>query len=509
MADSNQTPTLPSTADQTPYVPVSWMAVAAVMVSGLYVITLISLGAWEYIVEKKPLLATPLLFVPVVGVILSFAGRRVIRNSEGTRTGERLVNAAWWGSVIAGLGYAAYYLAIDYSIHRDAENEVQAFMGYLLQDDASKPVRENLNEAFIRTLDPGRRRTLKAKDQNRLEAEFRDPYLAFKQVDIVRMVQRNKGECEFFTGGVKEWVERTKGVDCVFSGTLKCREGSFPLYIPLKGIEGDSTSQSTGREWMVIFPQAGFFTQDKVTRTPYGWLIEGLEQSGIANGRDFLTMVGMGPSSYPFLYHMMVEPYAKREYWDRIALSTPARSAVGGGLASMALYITPDSANYFKDDFFKLPGGGEPSPEQKNQFKESWELLGLTSPGMRLKNSPDHNAITIVTENAVETHLPCELPIPGPEQQAARCRLIFSCKDPSILEDLKRLRAEAKADEGTFAPPESLRTRIFPWRLLRVETDMYPIRAEAPPAQRMQMPTPPAPPSRPGGAGGAGAKGGQ
>ena len=75
---------------------------------------------------KKPLVQAELLALPAIGVVLCFAARRVIRNSEGTRTGENLANTAWWICVIAGLGYAAYLLAIDFAIRRDAKAELDA-----------------------------------------------------------------------------------------------------------------------------------------------------------------------------------------------------------------------------------------------------------------------------------------------------------------------------------------------------------------------------------------------
>src|SRR5437879_3514558 len=116
------TPALASTADQTPYLPISWMAVAADTAAGLFLTALTALGIAAFW-GKKPLIIPELLILPVIGGVLSFAARRMIRNSEGTRTGERQANAAWWTCVVVGLGYAAYLFAIDYSIRREARTE--------------------------------------------------------------------------------------------------------------------------------------------------------------------------------------------------------------------------------------------------------------------------------------------------------------------------------------------------------------------------------------------------
>src|SRR4051794_20298782 len=107
MADPTPTPALPSTADPTPYVSVSWMAVAAATAAGVFVVIMLALALSAF-ASKMPLLIDELLALPVIGIVLSFAARRMIRNSEGTRTGENLANAAWWVCLVGGLGYAAY-----------------------------------------------------------------------------------------------------------------------------------------------------------------------------------------------------------------------------------------------------------------------------------------------------------------------------------------------------------------------------------------------------------------
>jgi hypothetical protein len=494
MADPIQTPALPSTADPTPYVPVSWMAVSAAVVSGLFLVVLIGLGLTAFFVEKKPLLEDRLLIFPVIGVILSFAARRMIRNSEGTRTGEKLANAAWWGSIVAGLGFGAYLLAIDFSIRRDARAEVERWVGNILKDDPSDPVRVDLNRAFISTLDPDRRRNLLADNPGALESEFREPYMAFKQSDIVRMAHRNRGECQFIPGGVKDWMFRPTGVECLFTGTLKCPEGEFPLQIPMRGVEGGVSSQSTRRQWLLVIPATGLFIPEKISRTPYGWMVEALEQTGVEFGKGFLNLLGNGPNIYAYAYHTMIGDESKFPLWIAITQSTPGRWALGGGSAAFVPFFTPDYEKYMRNDFFKLPGGGEPNQEQKNQFKKAWEMMGLLPIGARIKNNPDKAATITITDSAIEVQIPCELPLPatlGTESATARCRLVISCTDPNLLSEVKKLRSTANPDVGTSLPPGDLRSLSFKWRVARVETGMYPISNA--PRERGGMPVPPIP----------------
>ena len=56
--------------------------------------------------------------------------------------------------------------------------------------------------------------------------------------------------------------------------------------------------------------------------------------------------------------------------------------AVAGVLAVLASYYTPEYAKYFRENFFRLPGGGEATnTDQKKTFAEAWNTFGLFPPG--------------------------------------------------------------------------------------------------------------------------------
>jgi hypothetical protein len=474
MADPTHTPTLPSTADAVPYVPVSWMAVGAVTVAGIFVLLLLALGGSAFL-AKKPLLQPELLALPLLAWILSFAARRVIRNSEGTRTGEGLANAAWWVAVVLGPGYFAYILAIDYSIRRDAKNELVKWVEYLRTEDENN---DNFNIAFLRSRDPGKRGTINPKDTKQIKGLFRDDYAAFEQSDLVKLLRRNRGEAtEFKPTSVREWTNRPGGVECVYSGVLKCPEGTFTVNVPLRGIEPMNAAEGIGRQWGVTILPTGYIARDQSTMTRYGWLIETLEQRGTEFGKQFIFRVGLGPWSVPYAYHSMMRPDADSRFWDAAFVSATPRSAIVGGLGLVQPY-TADFAKYYENQFFQVTG--EPDAEKLRQFRSRFEGFGLLPPEGRLKNSPDKNSIITVKDSAVEVRVPCELPFPGADGTlaAARARVVVVCDDPALVAELKQLRSEAKPENGTATFPEDLRSREFKWRVARVESDMVRIQVQ-------------------------------
>jgi len=476
MAEPARPPSLPSTADATPYAPVAWPAVAAMAATVAFALILLVAG-YGAVRARKPLLLDWVLVLPAAAIVLSFAGRRIIRTSEGTRTGELfgidLVATSWWTSLVLLLGYGAYLFAVEYAVRRDAENEVMRWVGLILDD--------KIPQAFDRTLPPGGR----FNDEARLVAVHRQELLVFRQSDLVRVALRNRPDATFVPGGLRDWVSRPTGVECVFAGTLKCPEGSFPVHVQLKGNEGASGSDAAaaGRQWQVIPSQNGFVQWDKATRTRYGYLLGELERQGGAFGRDFVAIAGNGMQSFAFLGYTREGTDPKT--WGPTTLG---RVAVAGGLT--AVYVLPEDQRAGVVRLFRLPGGAEPDAKQKESFMQIWNRAGVAPPGSRIRNSMDTTDLVDVTDAAVEVRVPVELPLGGSGLYAARGRVVVACTDRAVLDELKRLRAEANPDRPADNPDE-FRNRPTSWRVVAIESDLYEVRPPPGPGEP--------PPGMPGG----------
>ena len=490
MAEPTPAPVLPSTADAVPYVPVSWMAVASIAVASLFIAILLFLGLSGFL-AKKPVIQPELLALPAIGVVLSFAARRVIRNAEGTRTGEGLANSAWWICVVAGLGFAAYLLAIDYAIRRDAKNELERWI-----NDVKASDEVSLNRAFLRTRDPGQRSGISPEDTAQIQARFGDDYASFQQCDLVQTARRNSDDFQFIGGAVKEWNTRGGGIECLYSGTLKCREGTFPVVVAMRGVESTST-EVAGRQWWVLFtPQGGYFARDRQKRTPYGWMVTALEETGNIFGNQFIASLRGGSWAVPYAYQAMIVPDPKPSirFWVDAGPSTPARVGALGGLGAARPY-TPDFLKYsFRDTFYKAPGGATPSEQQRKEFMTAWEAAGLLPARSRLRNSPEPRPLLTVTPTRVEVRIPCEIPLPGPDvTSAARARLVVSTSDPGLLAELRERRNRAETDPETPTPGADVIQRDYKWRVIGVESDM--IRQSMPRPSEMPGGMPAEPPS--------------
>ena len=478
-AGATRTPALPSTADTVPYVPVSWLAVGAFGLAALYVLVVLAAGygAWS---ERRPLLIDWALILPVAAVVLAFAARRVIRNAEGTRTGTLfgvdLPAAAWWTAVVGGLGYAAYFVAIDYSISRDAKGEVVRF--------ADAAVKGEVARAFHRTRDPGERASIPADDLAALDTRYRAELLYFRQCDLARVVGRNPGACEFVPVGMRAWqVNQNGGIECVYRGVVRSPEGTFPVNVPLRGAEVAVGDAPAGRQWQIYLPPGGYVNQPEVRLTPYGWYVLGVEKQGGEFARQFLRDARV----------RVARPYAYANY-ARVGDDPFFRPlSVGGETARAAvagvglMVATPPPPAYFAETarrLFRLPGGAEPPADKAATFAAAWNAGGVEPAGMRPKESQDTNDMTTIADDAVEVRVPVEIPLPAPpgrpETSVARARLVVACTDPAALAELKRLRSSADPVNGATPTPTIERPPPFAWKLVRVESDLRPVTIRQP-----------------------------
>ena len=171
MADT--TPRLNSTPvdPQSDYAPVSWMAITALAVAGIFASLLLSLVLTAFR-SNKPLIEIWLFIFPVLGIVVAFAARRHILNSEGTRTGLKLAAWAWWICVVSGLSYAAYFWATEYTVQSDTERQFSAWAENVKKIDPATPNDPALAAAFYQTLPPSQRVAFSASNTTIMQDRF-------------------------------------------------------------------------------------------------------------------------------------------------------------------------------------------------------------------------------------------------------------------------------------------------------------------------------------------------
>ena len=293
MADPSPAPALPSTADAVPYVPVSWMAVAAIGVACLFVGVLLALGVSAFL-AKKPLIQPELLVLPVLGIVLSFAARRMIRNSEGTRTGENLANNAWW--ICRDRGSRLRRLPARDRLRHPPRRSSQLDRWVEKVKAADD---ESINDAFLRTRDPAQRGKISPKDTDQIA---RPISRRVRRLQAGRSRPRGaaeRGECEIVPEGVKEWMYRAGG------DRLRVhRDPEVPGGYDSRSWSACAESRpraESGRAAVVgdVLTRTATSSAISVRLTPYGWMLSALEKSGWRSANQFIGQCPRGTAG-PF-----------------------------------------------------------------------------------------------------------------------------------------------------------------------------------------------------------------
>ncbi len=469
MADT--TPRLPVTAEANDYAPYSFLAVFSAGLAGLFVLVLLLLGISSWL-AGQPLFEPELLIIPLVALVLSFAARRQIRNSEGTRVGLPLCNAAWWIAIVGGLCFMVYLFGIGFAVSRDAETAFKLWADPFAKINPVDPKNVEMLTTFHGTLTADKQVTVAPTDSVKLHEQFRNPLLAYRQSDLVRIAARNPGEVQFEVIGLEDWKNEKSGVlTCRLTVKVTSPEGEFTMGLPMAR---QTLKGKTEPIWQIQPPQNDstlFFRTTKLN--DYGERIRDMEIAAHQLALSFLTAVNSRDYNAKIF-----EEYGKptpEAQMPLIRLNSQAnlRGALLGGIA-YPNYDPVDEFESISQQHFKPLDGGDPAreSEQRKQFRRVWQGGFIGLPGHILTRSPDVAPIFVPGPDAWEVRVPIELQTTQGDssQSAARGVVVLRVDDPEFLAELKALRA----NPGQLHDPRTRTTppKPVPWRVVRIESDM-------------------------------------
>jgi hypothetical protein len=235
------------------YRPLSGVAVAGVVVSGVFAAVLMVFGAVALVRGEPFLLPLWLLLLPVTGVILSLLGRWHIQRSEDTRAGLAL---ARWGlriGVVAGLAYGVYYLATYLAVTNQSNS-------FLVEKGPDSGYLERLRDgdvysAFILTQTLTKRGGANPNDPAAMLDQYDAPgdkeprglLTLFLADPLVRRLSAPGAKAEFEPRGVSSWSFEGGGYRVERLYRIRTREGEFEVLLTTQSAQ----SRDGERKWMV------------------------------------------------------------------------------------------------------------------------------------------------------------------------------------------------------------------------------------------------------------------
>lgn len=477
MADA---PKLNSATDATAarYAPLSWAAVASLAVAVVFVLTLFFLGLNAYS-SGQPLFMPLLFALPALGIFLAFLARRHIRNSEGARTGEGYANVGWWACVVVGACYFAYLIANDLSVRTEAEGQLADWASDLGKGNPGDPADPHVWRAFEAALDPGAPMIVNPRDKKRadnpplpvpaagLSPQGSVPYSQFRDSPLLLVWARNRDDAKFAPNGLRNWDLSPDGkLGCEVAGTLTCPEGEFPVIVPMTATTNKDKDKKKARVWQVVPGQRFMYVDlSRVTLTRYGWLIAALEKKAFEAADQALLerlTAAQPPAPTPddFFTRSNGQPWTN----DPIARPDGVKISDGRTLLREA-WERPDRARL-----------GVPSaPHASLGFPK-------TTPGLRMPDIAPKFAL-IDTSDPARVVVKVTVDFLPWRDDFRRTKtfstghLVLVCDDPAAIKELAQARQEAKdgKDKPKKQPPPDLLDRPFPFRVVRLESDLMPV----------------------------------
>jgi len=482
----------------TSYAPISNLTVASLVVAGLLVVLLLALGA----MSKNRVLDEPwLIGLALMGIVVAFAARRQIANSEGTLKGIPGANAAWWICIVCGLGYTTYLFTIDWTIRGDADRAFMAWSEQLKQADPS----DLDNPAFLKSaylvLSPELRVSagndfakLEQKELVQLKDKFSSApeFIAFRNNELFPILRRNADRVQFVPQGMKNRKQTSGRIECELSVTLKTPEGEFPMSVPMLAI----VDTSNRRQWQILRAENYVQTNSKGDLAPkltkYGWAIRRLEDTAVSTARDFIftsngrialqpdtnmgrfTMAGT-QAPQRIAYDIYTAQTLPRNTGERILETSFFRSAVAGTLG-IFWKGDPSFADSINSLFLTGMKGATLSEDERRKFKNLLEnqhegrlqIAGQSS----LQGFPDKHVQFRITPNKIEVYVPLEVkPNDALDAfSAARGNIVLVLNDPVLVAEILKYRD----GDGTILAnsPAEIANKEIPWKVERIESDL-------------------------------------
>jgi hypothetical protein len=238
----------------TAYRPLSLLAVAGIVIAGLYAAVVVLGGLFSLLRGEPWLLPWWSAVIPIAAAGLSLAGLVRVRRSDGAVVGGKL---ARWGlllSVLAGAGYWAYAGALLVALARQGEEFGGDFLNLLKAGDTPGAFRLTVPSADRPPDGPEMRDVLETHFNAVSRKVPRGPLTAFEETDYVRILGRLGPETKFEPLGVEEW-EYAHGayrLRLLYRGEAPGM--SFEAQVTVEGKEDRASGERT---WRVVQEKTG------------------------------------------------------------------------------------------------------------------------------------------------------------------------------------------------------------------------------------------------------------
>ncbi len=266
-----QLPPLPPAASET-YQPLSLLAMAGFAIAIIYSLVVLIGGAVALFGRIPWLMPYWTFLIPVAALVVCWAARTRIRNSEGTLSGMAFTT---WGSrlaIVLGLTYAAYYSFTFLAVRFQAIDCADRFFEQLKQGQ--------LEHAFLMSLGVATKGRDKVDLRHEIESRFNTPkgkpgtvgaYTRFRQDSSIRFIEMAGESATITPRGVDEWEYKSGGSGgyrVVLNYHVATPLAEYDIKIETFGRDS-KPGEPKGRQWQLNFVN-GVLSASQPDMTPKG-----------------------------------------------------------------------------------------------------------------------------------------------------------------------------------------------------------------------------------------------
>ncbi len=247
-AFSTQTP-----ASSTTYQPLSLLAMAGFGLSVVYALVVLVGGAVSLAGHVPWLMPYWTFLIPVAVLIVCWAARTRILNSEGTLSGLAFTT---WGSRLAilfSITYAAYYFATFLAVRGPAIDCANDFF--------QKIEKGQLEQAFMMSQDINTKNMSSEALRDQIQGRFNQPmggaspapgtFTRFCQERFVRFLQMDGEQASTIPTGVSVWEYTKNGYHVVLSYHVATSLVEFDMKVETYGRD-PKPGEGKGRQWLLL-----------------------------------------------------------------------------------------------------------------------------------------------------------------------------------------------------------------------------------------------------------------
>jgi len=262
----------PTPASSATYQPLSLLAMAGFGLSVVYALAVLVGGAVSLAGHIPWLMPYWTFLIPIAVLVVCWAARTRIVNSEGTLSGLAFTT---WGSRLAilfSITYAAYYIATFLAVRGPAID---------IADDFFQKIKNGqLEQAFILSQDTNSKNMSTEAMRDQIQGRFNQPmggvsaapgtYSRFCQERFVRFLQMDGEQANTVPKGVSVWEYTKGGYHVSLSYHVATSLVEFDMKVETFGRD-PKPGEGKGRQWTILFTRGETsIVPDTLKETPRG-----------------------------------------------------------------------------------------------------------------------------------------------------------------------------------------------------------------------------------------------